>query len=57
VRYLDEEIGQLQAARKILMGGGPGHRPGKRRVLSKDARERIAAAQRARWAKVKRSTK
>jgi len=35
----------------------PASKPGKRRRLSKEARERIAAAQRKRWAAVKKAAK
>ncbi|MGB7189572.1 MAG: hypothetical protein WBD10_05505 [Acidobacteriaceae bacterium] len=58
---IDQEIGKLQQARKLLQssGGsklvsgltGGGGRPRKKRVLSPEARQRIAAAQKRRWAK------
>jgi hypothetical protein len=63
---LDAEIARLQEARNALAGlsGGKG-RPSastspnktnmKKRTLSADAREKIAAAQRKRWAKQKKS--
>jgi len=60
---LQERIEQLDEALKALtgLGGvrgkarrrGPAQAPGKRRTLSAAARKRIAAAQRARWAKWK----
>lgn len=59
---IDEEIAQLTRVRELLNGGGgfPGPfaaKPRKKRTLSADARERIAAAQRKRWAKQKRAAK
>lgn len=58
---IDDEIGRLQQVRKLLQGSGgklagisgSGKTP-VRRVLSPEARQRIAAAQRRRWAKQKR---
>jgi|SRR6185312_2501935 len=62
VSELDKQIGRLQQARTILMGGVQGAilrtttvsggRRGPRR-MSAAARRRISEAQRARWAKVK----
>jgi len=49
-----ERVGKALAALGNANGGG--YRRGKR-VLSKDARERIAAAQRLRWAKVRKQAK
>ncbi len=46
-------VEQLDAALAALNGGSYGKRAGTRRRLSAAARERIAAAQRARWAKVR----
>ena len=50
VAAIDEEIARLQQARRILGGGGfPGpfkNETRRKRVLSAEARERIAAAQR-----------
>ena len=62
VTAIDSEIATLQQVRALLTGqGGTGsHRadsPRKRRSLSADARARIAAAQRRRWAKQKRTAK
>ena len=56
---VDEEISRLQQVRNLLRGGGGGvpspfaTKSRKKRVLSADARARIAAAQRRRWAKQK----
>jgi hypothetical protein len=60
LKSLDSEIERLRSAKRILEGF-EGHgitakstRNGRRRrKMSKEARDRIAAAQRARWAKVK----
>lgn len=65
---LEAEIALLQQVRELLAGAGsattgmapattPAVRGGGRRPLSTEARERIAAAQRARWAKSKRAAK
>jgi len=61
---IDEEIGKLQQVRRLLQsaGGssvvsgltGRGSRLRKKRVLSAEARQRIAAAQKRRWAKQKK---
>src|ERR1700730_17691213 len=48
-------VERLDAALTALNGGMYGKRKGNRRHLSAAARERIAAAQRARWAKVRRN--
>jgi hypothetical protein len=48
IRKNESEGAQLIAARKALSNGN-GHARG-RRILSKEARQRIAEAQRARWA-------
>jgi hypothetical protein len=50
LEQLKEERDKLDKAIAALSGGSSGHG---RRKLSAAARERIAAAQRARWAKVK----
>jgi hypothetical protein len=59
---IDEEISRLERVRALLSASN-GHRlltangrvngvqPGKKRVLSEDARNRIAQAQKRRWAK------
>lgn len=60
VSEIDSEIARLQEARALLAGvGSATHaKPGrKKRTLSAEARARIAAAQRLRWAKQKRASK
>lgn len=60
---VDEEISRLQRARQILAGGSGGsiasayleNKSRKKRVLSAEARAKIAAAQKRRWAKQKRA--
>lgn len=55
---IDAEISRLQQVRALLgKGGAVSSGKRKKRVLSADARERIAAAQRKRWAAVKRASK
>jgi len=60
---IDEEIARLQQVRNLLAGGGGGFpgpfsgKPRKKRILSKEAREKIAAAQRKRWAAQKKAAK
>ena len=64
ISILDAEIANLREARTLL-AGQDGHvrrgrklgRPAKKRTMSAEGRARIAAAQRARWAKQKRATK
>lgn len=62
LHWLDAEISRLQQARQLL-GGHDGPFPmvanGRRRTrhMSAEARARIAASQRARWARVKASKK
>jgi len=58
---IDEEISKLQQVRKLLQGSGgklaagvSGRRVRAKRVLSPEARARIAAAQKRRWAKQKK---
>lgn len=58
---IDEEISKLQQVRKLLQGssgrltaGLSGSKPRAKRVLSPEARQRIAAAQKRRWAKQKK---
>jgi hypothetical protein len=58
---IDAEITRLQEARALL-AGRDGHvrrggKPGKKRTLSTEARARIAAAQRKRWAAQKKAAK
>ena len=58
---IDAEIAALRQARALLAGDGPSVRrvakPAKKRTLSAEARERIAAAQRLRWAKQRKAAK
>ena len=58
---LDEEIHHLQQARAILTGNSKQAAPrkavGKKRHLSAEARAKIAAAQKARWAKKRKEGK
>lgn len=59
VAAVDEEISRLEKVRALLQSTGGSKigssfgKPRKKRVLSADARARIAAAQRRRWAKQK----
>jgi hypothetical protein len=68
VKDLDAEIARLQQAKQLLSGlarsaSFSGARPGrsasskKKRVLSAEARQRIAEAQRKRWAAQKKVAK
>ena len=68
VATLDAEIARLQQVRAVLNGTVTGERRGrppasakqntpKKRVLSAEARAKIAEAQRRRWAKSKRAAK
>ena len=64
LRGIDEEIARLMQVRNLLRGGGGGGVPSpfagrvrKKRVLSREAREKIAAAQRKRWAAQKKAAK
>lgn len=64
VAAIDEEISKLQQVRRLLQSAGSnsvvsgltgrGGRARKKRVLSAEARQRIAAAQKRRWAKQKK---
>ena len=61
---IDREIEKLQKARAILIqvqktstGSEPARKPRKKRKLSKEAREKIAAVQRRRWAAAKKVKK
>lgn len=61
IASIDSEIVRLQQARTLL-AGSDGQTPrtgrkGKRRTMSAEARARIAAAQRKRWAAQKRAAK
>lgn len=62
ITAIDVEISRLQQARRLLSGGNEtGHGSRKRalakRVLSPEARAKIAAAQKKRWAKAKAAKK
>jgi hypothetical protein len=65
LKEIDAEIARLQEVKKVLSGaeaqnGFKGHtvaKKRKRRKLSAEAREKIAAAQRKRWAAVKKTAK
>lgn len=61
IAAVDQEIARLQQVRAILSGGGGGvpspFRLRRKRVLSPEARAKIAAAQRKRWAAQKRAAK
>jgi len=60
ISEIDSEISRLQQARAILAGVGSAinaKSPRKRRILSPEARARIAAAQKRRWAKQKGAAK
>jgi hypothetical protein len=58
---IDSEISILREARALLTGNSAGRKLGrparKRHTMSAEGRARIAAAQRARWAKQKRAAK
>lgn len=58
---VDSEIATLKQARALLAGNGHSTEtvrgPVKKRTMSAEARERIAAAQRKRWAKQKKAAK
>jgi hypothetical protein len=64
IAEIDSEIARLQQARHLLSGAVSKRGPGRpaatstatRRPLSAAARAKIAAAQRARWAKHKKSS-
>ena len=52
IESIDKEIGNLQQARDILAGAKkPPQRETGKRILSPEARQRIAAAQKKRWEK------
>ena len=57
IAAIDEEIDRLMQVRKLLFTGGSIQTGGRRRKrhLSAEARARIAAAQRKRWAAKKRA--
>lgn len=58
IAAIDDEIGRLQQVRKLLLNSGgnqiftsPAAKSPKKRTLSPEARQRIASAQKRRWAK------
>lgn len=61
IAAVDEEISRLEKVRVLLVSNSGariattsfGNHPRKKRILSADARARIAAAQKRRWAKQK----
>jgi hypothetical protein len=68
IAELDAEIARLQQAKDLLNGTTTKRGPGRpaagataaapmKRVLSAEARARIAAAQKARWAKARKAAK
>ena len=57
VKEIDDQIERLTAARNALTGINSNEAPRKQRVMSADARERIAEAQRKRWARVRKMKK
>ena len=64
IAAIDAEIHKLQQVKALLNGSGDhsgagktGPAPFKKRNVSPEARARMAAAQTARWAKVKKATK
>ena len=58
IRSIDEEISRLQQAKALLNSTGKATGRGRvPRTMSAAARARIAAAQRARWARVKAQKK
>jgi hypothetical protein len=55
IRGIDEEIARLEQVRALLCENGFSKpQSGRRRTLTPEGREKIAAAQRKRWAKVPR---
>jgi hypothetical protein len=56
---IDSELALLRQARALLAGTSNGRAPQvhKKHVMSAEGRARIAAAQRKRWAKLKRAAK
>jgi hypothetical protein len=62
VKEIDAEIARLQQVRALLSGGQTGNgrvaaRPGKKGTMSAEGRARIAAAQKKRWAKLRKMKK
>jgi hypothetical protein len=64
IAAIDDEIGRLHQVRKLLQNAGgdkflptaPAVKTGVKRILSPEARQRIAAAQKRRWAKQRKET-
>jgi hypothetical protein len=54
---LEKEMDRVREALSALGHAGGNHLKRSKRILSKEARERIAAAQRLRWAKVRKAAK
>ena len=72
IAYVDQELDRLNRVKTLLAEGGTGSavqliknetpasgngKPRKKRTMSAEARERIAAAQRKRWAAQKKAAK
>jgi hypothetical protein len=63
LKEIDAEIARLQQVRALLGGGGNGipspfaQKARKKHTMSAAGRARIAAAQKARWAKLKKAAK
>ena len=55
MQAIDDEIDRLSKARALLNGLPRAAQAPKRRTMSPEGRARIAAGQRARWAKAKRT--
>ncbi|HEY4046903.1 MAG TPA: hypothetical protein VGM27_08555 [Acidobacteriaceae bacterium] len=62
IAQIDEEISRLQQVKDLLIGSTAKHGPGRpaapasnNRQLSPEARARIAAAQKARWARARKA--
>ncbi len=56
LKEVEDEIARLRKVADLLRGTSKASGGHGRRKLSKEAREKIAAAQRARWAKAKRKS-
>jgi hypothetical protein len=62
LEHINDEISRLQQVKALLQGSSNGHvssngsaAPKGKRILSAEARKKIAAAQRKRWAKVRKA--
>ena len=55
IHEIDAELARLRMARALLGGESNSHKPAKpgKRTMSAEAREKIVAAQRRRWARTK----